>query len=465
MCSEICFDLRVSRSQRFLIVDPDPRTCELCGPIAEACGYRVTSATNLAQAVDVLSEHVMRAIVADMAVPVLGGDGLLRVLESRFLPTPLVCVAQNATIEEALMAVRLGAAEYLSKPLCSKTLRQRLSKVLNPEFSRLLGTEILSEKCEPFCGMVGSSPGMQNLHRLIDQFAAADCNVVILGETGTGKELVARAIHDRSDRRNKPFVPVDCTTISPFLIESELFGHVRGAFTDAYRDKDGAFRAAQGGTVFLDEIGELPLEMQPKLLRALQEKVILPVGGTQYIPLNCRFLAATNRDLNTLVAEGTFRLDLYFRLMVGDINVPPLRFRKLDIPDLVDAFLQESKNESNLDRKISEPAMQRLIQYPWPGNVRQLQNAIHQAALLAESSVIQVNDLPDEVLSGSSSIRPAEPGSIEDIERTAIEKALKQTGGDVEKAANMLGIGRTSVYRKLKQMKEAKQKAMAAKAG
>ena len=304
-----------------------------------------------------------------------------------------------------------------------------------------------------FGGLIGESAPMHRLYELIGKIGQGASPVLLIGETGTGKELVARAIHFKGLRREKALVPIDCSALTPTLVESELFGHVKGAFTGADRSKPGLFEAANGGTVFLDEIGELPMFLQAKLLRALQEKEIRPVGSTQRIPVNVRVIAATNRDLEAEVRAGRFRQDLYFRLNVVQVRLPSLRERKIDVPLLVAHFLEKFSDPLQFVRAISDDALRRLMAHDWPGNVRELENAIECAVALSSGSVLTVDDLPSVPEGGSTGSFPAgdELVPLKEIERRAIMHAVRQTGGDKVAAARLLGIGKTTLYRKLKE--------------
>jgi two-component system response regulator HydG len=274
-----------------------------------------------------------------------------------------------------------------------------------------------------------------------------------LGESGTGKELVARSVHYSGVRRHKPFIPVDCSSLVPTLIEAELFGYVKGAFTGALHAKQGLMEIADGGTLFLDEIGDLPFDMQAKLLRALQEKEVRPVGSTDRIPLSARIIAATNRDLDASVRQGTFRQDLFFRLNVVQIKIPPLRERKTDIPILVNSFLEKFSETNGKMRTISEDAIARMMAYDWPGNVRELENAIERAIALGSGPILHAGDLPTNLQYGNCDRLPQndELLPLDELERRAILRALREAGGDKLAAARMLGIGKTTLYRKLKQ--------------
>jgi two-component system response regulator HydG len=301
-----------------------------------------------------------------------------------------------------------------------------------------------------FCGLIGTSAQMQQVFDLIEKVSQHTYPILILGESGTGKELVARSIHALGPRRKKPIAPVDCAALVPTLIESELFGHVKGAFTGADQSVRGLFVGASEGTLFLDEIGELPVDLQAKLLRVLQEKEIRPIGSTERIPVNVRIIAATNRDLEAAIRDRTFRQDLYFRLNVVQIKLPSLRERKSDLPLLVNHFLEKFSDPREPARTISDGAMHRLMSYSWPGNVRELENSIERALALSPGSVLQESDVPPNIgyeagrLPTDNEVMP-----LEEIERRAIFRALQQTGGDKQAAAILLGIGKTTMYRKL----------------
>ena len=311
-----------------------------------------------------------------------------------------------------------------------------------------------SDSREHFGGFVGASPSIQRVYRQIQIVSHHNFPVLILGESGTGKELAARLIHDLTPRRLQPFAPVDCGALVPTLIESELFGHARGAFTGAERSRIGLLQAASGGTLFLDEIGELPLHCQAKLLRALQEREVRPVGATERVHIDVRVIAATNRNLESEVKAGHFRQDLYFRLNVLQITLPPLRDHKSDIPLLVNSFLEKFADLQSSIHSVSEEAMRCLLSYSWPGNVRELENAIEHALVLGAGSAVQVMDLPSS-LQGAPSCQTFHEGnetlSLYEIERRAIFSALNRTNGDRIAAAQILHIGKTTLYRKLKE--------------
>lgn len=305
--------------------------------------------------------------------------------------------------------------------------------------------------------IIGRSPEMERLNRIIGKAAQSSHPVLILGESGTGKELVARCVHFSGPLRDKPFIPVDCGSLVPTLIESELFGHVKGAFTGAVQSKPGLLTIAAGGTVFLDEVGELPLDLQSKLLRAIQEREVRPVGSTKNVPINVRILAATNRDLEQAVNTGAFRRDLYFRLNVLNLRIPPLRERKQDIRLLVSCFLERESKRTRRSYEISDDALDAMVSYDWPGNVRELENCIEQCCALNSGPTIHITDLSESITrreEKSDLVAPeATIGTIADLERSAILRAIQELNGDKLKAAKVLGIGKTTLYRKLKQFR------------
>jgi two-component system response regulator HydG len=370
----------------------------------------------------------------------------------------IVVVTGYGTVQSAVQAMKNGAYDYVTKPFSMEELRLLLERVaghlkLKTE-NRILREKVKSK--QGFGGIVGRAPEMEKLYRIIAKAAHSTHPVLILGESGTGKEMVARSIHFSGPYRDKPFIPVDCGSLVPTLIESELFGYVKGAFTGAMQSKDGLLAIAEGGTIFLDEIGELPIDLQAKLLRSIQEKEIRPVGSTKRIPINVRILAATNRDLEQAVSQGTFRRDLYFRLNVLSLKIPPLRERRQDVPLLAQYFLDRMARETGQERVLSDDAMKVMLAYDWPGNVRELENCLERACAFTTGPMIHVSDLPTSIHGvgvaeagngdGSSKILP-----IAEMERQSILTTIAQLNGDKLMAARMLGIGKTTLYRKLKE--------------
>ncbi len=442
-------------SATVLIVDDEDATRSLCHDVVTDSGLRTRTASTTEQALEILDQMPVDILITDLRVPQIGGLELLKRVRSHYPQTAVLVLTQYGTIESAVEATRLGAADYITKPFHIPELRSKLDRMI-----RLLDVDqenrVLREtlRTRPgFADLIGVSVKMQRVYRLIERVSQHAYPVLILGESGTGKELVARSVHFSGVRRSKPFIPVDCSSLVPTLIEAELFGYVKGAFTGALHAKQGLMEIADGGTLFLDEIGDLPFDMQAKLLRALQEKEVRPVGSTDRIPLSARIIAATNRDLDAAVRQGTFRQDLFFRLNVVQIKIPPLRERKTDIPILVNSFLEKFSEANGKVRTISEDAIARMMAYDWPGNVRELENAIERAIALGSGPILHVGDLPTNLQYGTGDRLPQndEMMSLDELERRAILRALRESGGDKLAAARLLGIGKTTLYRKLKQ--------------
>ena len=438
-----------------LIVDDEDATRELCRDIASEMGLEVRTASTTNEALEVLEQSPIDIVVTDLRVPQLGGLELLKRISSIQPNTAVMVLTQYGTIETAVEATRLGAQDYVTKPFHIEELRAKIARLVQSveldHENRVLREQLRTRP--GFGGLIGVSPKMQRVYKMVEKVSQHNYPVLILGESGTGKELVARSIHFLGVRQNKPFVPVDCSGLVPTLIESELFGYVKGAFTGAQHARTGLLEAGSGGTVFLDEIGDLPVDLQAKLLRALQEREIRPVGATERVRIDLRIIAATNRDLESAIRTGGFRQDLYFRLNVVQIKLPPLRERKSDIPLLVNFFLEKFSDPQRPIRTISEDAMRRLMAYDWPGNVRELENAVERALALGSGPILHIADLPSNLQQSSSekSLESNELTTIEEMERRFILRALRETNGDKLAAARLLGIGKTTLYRKLKQ--------------
>jgi DNA-binding NtrC family response regulator len=438
-----------------LIVDDEDATRELCRDIASGMGLEVRTASTTNEALEVLEQSPIDIVVTDLRVPQLGGLELLKRTCSIQPNTAVMVLTQYGTIETAVEATRLGAQDYVTKPFHIEELRAKIARLVQSveldHENRVLREQLRTRP--GFGGLIGVSPKMQRVYKIVEKVSQHNYPVLILGESGTGKELVARSIHFLGARQNRPFVPVDCSGLVPTLIESELFGYVKGAFTGAQHARTGLLEAGNGGTVFLDEIGDLPVDLQAKLLRALQEREIRPVGATERVRIDLRVIAATNRDLESAIRAGGFRQDLYFRLNVVQIKLPPLRERKSDIPLLVNFFLEKFSDPQRPIRTISEDAMRRLMAYDWPGNVRELENAVERAVALGSGPILHIGDLPSNLQQGSSekSLESNELTTIEEMERRFILRALRETNGDKLAAARLLGIGKTTLYRKLKQ--------------
>jgi DNA-binding NtrC family response regulator len=438
-----------------LIVDDEDTTRNLCRDVVADAGLRTRTASTTEQALDILEQFPVDLVITDLRVPQLGGLELLKRMRQSYPQCAVIVLTQYGTIESAVEATRMGAVDYVTKPFHVPELRGKIDRVVRSleidQENRLLREQLRTRP--GFGGLLGVSPKMQRVYQLIEKVSQHNYPVLILGESGTGKELVARSVHFSGPRRNRAFVPVDCSALVPTLIESELFGYVKGAFTGAVHTKTGLMESAGSGTLFLDEIGDMPVDLQAKLLRALQEREVKPVGSTDRIPISTRVIAATNRDLEGAVRQGQFRQDLFFRLNVVQIKLPALRERKSDIPLLVNSFLEKFSDSSGSARTISEDAMARLIAYDWPGNVRELENAIERAVALGSGPILHAGDLPSNLHYGSGDRLPQtdELLPLEELERRAILRALREAAGDKLAAARLLGIGKTTLYRKLKQ--------------
>jgi DNA-binding NtrC family response regulator len=438
-----------------LVVEDEENTRKLCADVAESSGMTAVVASSVEEALRHLETHAVDIIVTDLILPPSSGLDLLKQVHEMYPQVAVLVLTQYGTIDSAVAATRMGAVDYVTKPFHIEDLRARLERVardmdLDRE-NRLLREQLRSKP--GFGGMIGVSAKMQRVYKMIEKVSQHEYPVLILGESGTGKELVAKSIHYSGIRKERPFAPVDCSSLVPTLIESELFGYVKGAFTGAMQSKQGLLEAAQGGTLFLDEIGDMPVDLQAKLLRALQEREVKPVGSTERRHINIRIIAATNRDLESAIRTGAFRQDLYFRLNVVQIKLPPLRERKSDIQLMVISFLEKFSDPHGPPRTISDDAMRRLIAYDWPGNVRELENAIERAVAMGSGPIVHVGDLPSNLHYPSSERVPDKDELLpmEELERRAILRTLRETGGDKLAAARMLGIGKTTLYRKLKQ--------------
>jgi DNA-binding NtrC family response regulator len=438
-----------------LIVDDELSIRETCAAVAGQTGMRATAVATAEEALEVLEQSAIDILLTDLKLPGTSGLELIRRVHDTHPQVVVVVLTQYGTIDSAVEVTRMGAADYVTKPFRIEELRSRLERVAKAvelqQENRLLREQLRTRP--GFGGLIGVSERMLRVYKMIEKVSQHEYPVLILGESGTGKELVARSIHFSGPRRNKPFAPVDCSSLVPTLIESELFGYVKGAFTGAMQAKQGLLEAAQGGTLFLDEIGDMPADLQAKLLRALQEREVKPVGSTERRHIDVRIIAATNRDLESAIRSGAFRQDLYFRLNVVQVKLPPLRDRKNDIPLLVTAFLEKFSDPQAPARSISEDAMRRLIAYDWPGNVRELENAVERAVALGSGPVVHVADLPSSLQFPAIDRMPErdEILPLEELERRAILRTLRETSGDKLTAARMLGIGKTTLYRKLKQ--------------
>jgi DNA-binding NtrC family response regulator len=433
---------------RILVVDDDEVTCRLLDEVLTEDGATVISETDPRRALAQIGTPPIDLAILDVRMPGVNGLELLRDLRSRVPELPVIIMTAFGSMDTAVQAIGAGAVDYVSKPMNLEEIRATVIKALG---RRREPPAMLPATGEEFGGIVGRTAAMVEVYKTVARVASGMSTVLILGESGTGKELVARAIHQHGPRGAEPFVAVDCTALPETLLESELFGHVRGAFTGAVADRPGLFSEADGGTVFLDEIGDVSPALQAKLLRVLQELEVRPVGGTQWRSVDVRVLAATNRNLAAMVAAGRFREDLYYRLKVVTIQLPPLRERRDDIPLLVDHLARRAAAQCGKRLSgVSEGALAVLRSYDWPGNIRELAHVLERSVALAHGEVIGVDDLPADLQAPTAahaddllSDRP----TLDQLKRRYIHRVLQESGGNVSHAAATLGIDRRSLYR------------------
>jgi nitrogen regulation protein NR(I) len=458
--------------KQVLIVDDEPNLRKILSAQLSRDGYDVLTAEDGEQGLQALRDHHIDLVITDLKMPKVDGMTLLREALREEPQLPIVMITAHGTVDTAVEALKTGAFDYLTKPFDKDEVRQIVAKALKTR-------QLAGEDATPLdaagarFGIIGAAPAIIDLYAVLERVADTPTTALITGESGTGKELVARALHDHSSRKDKPFIKVNCAAIPKELIESELFGYERGAFTGAVTSKPGRFELANGGTLFLDEIGEIPVEMQVKLLRALQESEFERVGGIKTIRVDVRLVAATNRDLKKLIAAGSFREDLFYRLNVVPIRLPALRERAGDIPLLVGHFL--TKFNGRLKKHVTsvEPeALDVLSVHSWPGNIRELENVIERAVLFCDSQSVRVGDLPPEVRGGTP---PSPPVHVSDadlqaalssegglkehvkvamsrLERELVSRALEQTNGNVTHAARLLKISRKGLQLKMKEL-------------
>ncbi len=437
-----------------LVVEDERDMREFLRDILLEHGYAVETASNGHDALALMERQRFQIVISDIKMPVM--DGLSFLDRTRtgnaFFPF-VILITAFGNIDDTVKLMDRGAYDYIIKPFKMEQILVAVKKAVREleMRKRLRELEEMTAKRYSFHNLAGKSPAMIKIFTFIEKIVDSGGNVLIEGETGTGKEMIARAIHLCSQRKEKPFVPVNCASIPEGLLESELFGHVRGAFTDAKSDKKGLFLEADGGTLLLDEITEMPVTLQPKLLRALQERQIKPVGSNKYIPFDVRIVSATNRNLREEVRAGRFREDLYYRLNIFRIELPPLRQRREDIPILVQEFLNRYEQKEK-KIQISPEVMRFLMDYPWPGNIRELENVIERSVYLSEDGVVRIKDLPDEMLAVrdvEEGFRFAEEKSLDELQRQYIEHILERCGGNKKRAAEILGVNRKTIYRKL----------------
>ena len=450
-----------------LVVDNDLAHARTMAEVLERLGYRCVVAGGGREGAERIANEVFDVVVTDLMMNDIGGLDILAAAKQASPETQVIVVTGHGTIPSAVAAMQQGAYSYLQKPLDLAQLRSAVEKAAEGVLLKRENLELnrrLDEKFG-FEGVIGSSPLMLGVVDRLKRIAPTDATVLIQGETGTGKELVAQAIHQNSPRKPKPFVALNCAALSENILESELFGHIRGAFTDASSDRVGKFEYANGGTLFLDEVGDMPMATQIKLLRVLESSEITRVGSNTPVKVNVRILSATNRNLEEAIAAGSFRSDLYHRLKVITIAIPTLKERAADIPLLIEHFLKQfAKRHNKKIRGVSPAARMRLVSYGWPGNVRQLRNVIESMVVVDIDGTLDIDDLPLELepeaaaaervpdlVDMHAGLATLVGKSLEEIERIFIGETLKLTGGNREQAADMLGIGERTLYRKIKE--------------
>jgi len=444
---------------RILVVDDDREMCHFLAEILGEEGYTIDTVQDGALALDLFTQNHFDLVISDLRMPRMAGTVLLRRLKEIDPECPVLLLTAFGTIESAVDAMRAGAFHYLTKPFHTDEMLIQVERAmegrnLREELKRLR-TEVQAR--DRLQNIIGQSEAMQKVFETVAQVSDLSANVLITGESGTGKELIARAIHSNSSRATGPFVAVNCAAIPETLLESELFGYVRGAFTDAKKDRRGLFQEASGGILFLDEISEVPLNLQAKLLRVLEDKEIRPLGANQAEKVDTRVLSASNRILDDMVRQGSFRQDLYYRLNVIRIELPPLRERREDISLLVDHFIRKfSDGAKRAVTGIQEEALTALKNYSWQGNIRELEHTIERAVLLGRGTTIGINDLPPQLAACGESaavldVAMAKRLTLRDLEREYIDKVLQTTQGNKTEAARILGVDRTTLYRKLEE--------------
>ncbi len=437
-----------------LIIDDDTSLRRVLEYNLREAGYGVAAAASGEEGLRLFTEAEPSLVISDMKMPGMDGMQVLKSIKERSPETPVIMITAFGSVDMAVEAMKAGAYDYITKPFNRDELRLTVAKAL--QFSSLSqeNRQLKSQLADraDFGAIIGGSSAMEKVFQVVAKVADTEASVLITGESGTGKELVARSIHSRSSRKNGPFVAINCAAIPHDLLESELFGHVKGAFTGAVRDKTGKFALADGGTLFLDEVGELPPSLQPKLLRALQERVIEPVGGTKEQKLDVRVVAATNLDMEKAIADGTFREDLYYRLAVIPLHLPPLRQRRDDIPLLLRHFCGRHGAETV---QLDKAALAALVSYPWPGNVRELENLVERLLIMRNGDTITAEELPEKVLHNDRPVSadtvvnlPPEGYSLEQLEREVVMQALERNNWNQTAAARFLRIPRhTLIYR------------------
>jgi two-component system response regulator HydG len=446
---------------RVLVVDDDESHAEAVAESLDRVGYECVVATTGREGLRLIEEQTFDIVITDLIMEEVGGLEILAKSKHELPDAEVVILTGHSTVKTAVTAMQAGATTYLTKPLDINELRTVADKVSQSQRLARSNIELQKQLNERFGfeGLIGNNSAMHTVITRLRQIAPTHATVLITGESGTGKELVAKAIHNNSPRRYKPFVPLNCAALSENILESELFGHVRGAFTGADRERKGWIEHANGGTLFLDEVGDIPPATQVKLLRVLETGEIVRVGTNEAIKVNVRLISATNRDLSEAIAGGTFRQDLFHRLKVVSVKLPPLRTRREDIPLLTDYFLKDfAASHAKAVASFTPAVRKALMAYPWPGNVRELRNTVESMVVIDTDGILDVDDLPEDVQAAAPGAGDGAAGSpslvgrsLDDIERYYITETLKQTGGNREEATKLLGIGERTLYRKIKE--------------
>jgi DNA-binding NtrC family response regulator len=441
-------------AERILVVDDEQSMAQFLGIVLRKEGYQVTTVNNGRDALEKVKAETPDVVITDIKMPGMDGIQVLQGIKKLDPAIPVVIMTAYASQQSAIDAVNLGAYQYLIKNAKNDEIKLIVRNAIEMRKVRVENQYLKRElkRGHDEKTIIGTSDEMMRVFRMVEKVADSEATIMIQGESGTGKELIAKQIHYSSRRVQGPFVSINCGAIPRDLLESNLFGHVKGSFTGAVRDSQGLFQVAEGGTFFLDEVGEMPLATQVKLLRALQEREIIPVGGTQPIKIDCRLVAATNADLEKEVAEGRFRADLFYRLNVIPIKLPSLRLRRDDIPLLVDHFLKRHAL-TNSAKTVSKEAMDLLMKYDWPGNVRELENVMERAMILDEGGLIDPDDLPEKIRFGESHrgslVIDSPTLTLEELEKEYILKVLNHTRWQKKRASDVLGINASTLYRKL----------------
>ncbi|OGU35696.1 MAG: Fis family transcriptional regulator [Ignavibacteria bacterium RIFOXYB2_FULL_35_12] len=446
-------------AHKILVVDDEEIIRESLSFVLKKEGYLVEEAENGKAAYDKIVASSFDVVITDLEMPGMKGIQLVEEIQKLNIQTSIIIITAYGSLDTAISALRNGASDYILKPIEFDEILIKINRLFEIK-DILLENRILKKEIQrtyDYENIVGKSPLIKNIYDMIETVAETESTVLVTGKSGTGKELVARALHFKSKRKNKAFIPVNCGAISENLIESELFGHKRGAFTGAISDKEGFFKAADGGTLFLDEVSELPLNLQVKFLRVLQEREFTPVGTTSPISVSIRFIASTNRDLKQEIKNGKFREDLFYRLNVIEINIPSLKEREDDIPVLADHFLNKYRKEMNKNIKgIDNDAIRALMGYEWKGEVRELENVIERAVIFAKEDYITLKDLPNVFRPNDIIVNHFTSGSLDDsvksFERDYIVRALENNDFDKEKTADVLKVGLSTLYRKMKEL-------------